>query len=170
MGLVAIQEDQMIKEYLIHSYLYYILNESIISDTEYDTLCRHIDANWSTHQSVWKKYVSRADLKAGTGFTLFVTPDEEGNTVPNYPKEIVEEAETRLAEFRAKMVLTYQTSADNSEDLYATLQSAEDWFLDGIEVDYKHFFKCVPAKRKMALAVIARIRKERKDGKEKEVA
>ena len=155
----------MIKEYVINSYLYYILNESIITDTEYDTLCRQLDANWSTHQSVWKKYISRNDLKAGTGFALFVTPDEEGKAVPNYPKEIVEEAETRLAEHRAKIVLEYRTSSDNAEDLYAVLQSAEDWFLDGIEVDYKHFFKCVPSKRKMALAVIDRIRKERKDGK-----
>jgi hypothetical protein len=114
--------------------------------------------------------VSRADLKAGTGFTLFVEPDEEGKSVPNYPKEIVEEAETRLAEHRANVVMTYQTSADNPEDLYATLQSAEDWFLDGIEVDYKHFFKCVPAKRKMALAVIERIRNERKSDNEKEIA
>jgi hypothetical protein len=170
MGLVALQEGIMIKEYLIHSYLYYILNESIISDTEYDTMCRQLDANWNTHQSVWKKYVSRADLKAGTGFTLFVEPDEEGKSVPNYPQEIVEEAETRLADYRANMVMNYQTSADNAEDLYATLQSAEDWFLDGIEVDYKHFFKCVPAKRKMALAVIERIRKERKGRKETEAA
>lgn len=160
----------MIKEYLIHSYLYYIQNESIISDAEYDTLCRQLDANWNTHQSVWKKYVSRADLKAGTGFTLFVTPDEEGKSVPNYPQEIVEEAETRLAEHRANMVMNYQTSADDPEVLYADLKDAEDWFLTGLEIDYRHFFKCVPAKRKMALAVIERIRAERNKPKEKEVA
>jgi hypothetical protein len=157
----------LIKEYLIHSYLYYILNESIISDDEYDTMCRQLDMNWSNYQSVWKKYVSRADLKAGTGFALFVSPDEEGNAKANYPKEIAEEAETRLAEFQASKVLEYRTPTDDPDVLYADLKDAQDWFLDGIEVDYNHFFKDVPAKRKMALAVIARIRKERKDATKK---
>jgi hypothetical protein len=167
MGLVAVQEEIMIKEYLIHSYLYYILNESIITDDEYDTMCRQLDMNWSNYQSVWKKYVSRADLKAGTGFALFVSPDEEGNPKANYPKEIAEEAETRLAEYRATTVLTYHTSTSDADVLYADLKDAQDWFLDGIEVDYNHFFKTAPAKRKMALGVIERIRKERKDAAKK---
>ncbi len=150
-----------IKEYLIHSYLYYVMNESVISDAEYDTLCRQLEANFATYQSIWKKYISLNDLKAGTGYNLFV--DESGY---KYPKEIIEAAETRLAEHRAQRVLGYRVTTNDPEMLYLSLRLAEDWFLTGLYSDYAYFLKPDPHKRKMALGVIERIWKERKEDNE----
>jgi hypothetical protein len=145
-----------IKNYLIHSYLYYELDESIISDTEFDCLCQRLDMNWPNQQSVYKKYISKADLKAGTGFSLFYDP-KTGRR--DYPEEIVAEAQTRLVTYRAKQVVTYRTVTDNPEELYEQLKDAADWFLTGLWADYKHFV--FGDKREMALAVIERIFKER---------
>lgn len=150
----------MIKEYLIHSYLYYEKDSSIISDTAYDNLCKNLLANWDTHQSAYKKYCSKNDLKAGTGFTLFYN-HETGKR--DYPQEIVEQADTRLAEYQARTVLEYRTITDDPEELYNELKSAKSWFLAGLFVDYNHFLKCNPEKREMALGVIERILKERED-------
>jgi hypothetical protein len=151
-----------IKDYLIHSYLYYELDASIISDGEFDKLCNRLLVNWPNQQSIWKKYISKDDLKAGTGFTLFYNK-EMGKR--DFPAEIVEEAQTALAKYRATAVMEYQTSTDNPDELYADLKDAADWFLIGIEVDYVHFYKENPVKKQMCLDVLARIWKERKNDK-----
>jgi len=147
-----------IKNYLIHCYLYYQLNESVISDEDFDKLCVRLLANWPTTQSVYKKYISKNDLEAGTGFTLFY--DHQTNK-RNYPSEIIKDAETKLAEHRAQRVLQYRVTTNDPDMLYLSLKDAEDWFLIGLEVDYKHFLR--GHKQKMALGVIERIWKERKD-------
>jgi len=145
-----------IKNYLIHCYLYYELNESIISDEDFDKLCVRLLANWPTQQSVYKKYISKNDLEAGTGFTLFY--DHETNK-RDYPSEIIETAQTKLAEHRAQRVLRYRVTTNDPDMLYLSLKDCEDWFLIGLEVDYKHFLR--GHKQKMALGVIERIWKER---------
>jgi len=156
-----------IKNYLIHSYLYYECDESIIPDSEFDQLCRRLLMNWSTQQSAYKKYISKHDLEAGTGFTLFYN-HQTGKR--DYPSEIVVEAQTRLAEWQAKKCEEYRTVSDNPDELYEDLKDAKGWFLAGLFVDYNYFLKENPKKRKMALAVIERIFKERKDGQEGEAA
>lgn len=151
----------MIKDYLIHCYLYYGLGAAVISDVEFDKLCKNLLANWRTQQSAYKKYISTNDLEAGTGFTLFYD-HETGKR--NYPKEIIEEAESRLVNHRAGKVLSYRVTTDNEDLLYSELKSCSSWFLIGLQADYTHFLKCNPSKQKMALRVIERILKERKDG------
>jgi hypothetical protein len=146
-----------IKNYLVHCYLYYELNESIISDEDFDRLCVRLLANWPNQQSSYKKYISKNDLEAGTGFTLFY--DHETNK-RDYPSEIVTLAETKLVNHRAHRVLTYRVTTNDPEMLYLSLKDAEDWFLLGLEIDYTHFLK--DDKKKMALGVIERIWKERK--------
>jgi hypothetical protein len=136
------------------------MDDSIISDTEFDKLCKDLLANWSIQVSGYKKYVSKNDLEAGTGYTLFYN-HETGKR--DYPEEIKEAAEDRLMEYRAKSVVEYHTSSDDPDELYADLEDATTWFLIGLQVDYKHFFKCNPKKQKMALGVIERILKERED-------
>jgi hypothetical protein len=153
----------LIKNYLIHCYLYYEKNESIISDTDFDKMCSRLLANWNNYQSAYKKYISKNDLAAGTGFTLFY---DHKTGKRNYPKEIVEEAETKLARSQANQVLDYRVTTDDPDDLYIDLKDAEDWFLVGLSVDYRHFLKCNPAKQKMALAVVERILEERMEGEE----
>lgn len=60
-----------IREYAAHSYLYYIKDTSIISDGDFDSICKFILENFD-----WIKpfdindYIDRESMKAGTGFNI----------------------------------------------------------------------------------------------------
>jgi hypothetical protein len=139
------------------------MDESIISDADFDKLCKNLLETWDTQVSGYKKYISKADLMAGTGFSLFYDPE---TTRRDYPKEIIKEATDRLMTYRAKTVVEdhmYRSITDDPEELYESLKDSADWFLIGLQVDYKHFLKCNPSKQRMALGVIERILKERKN-------
>ena len=60
-----------IREYCLHSYLYYDHDISIIDDTDYDTLCKWLNENlqWL---SIWdiNDYLDAESLSAGTGYGL----------------------------------------------------------------------------------------------------
>ena len=156
-----------IKNYLVHCYLYYELDESIVSDEDFDRLCVRLLANWPNTQSVYKKYISKNDLSSGTGFTLFY--DHKTNK-RNYPTEIVTEAKTKLAQHQALQVVKYRVITNDPDMLYLSLKDAQDWFLIGLYADYKYFLKPNPHKRKMACGVIERIWRERKNGQDTEAA
>lgn len=60
-----------IRAYAAHSYLYYEKDESIISDREFDALCKFLLENYE-----WIKpfdlndYLDRGSLEAGSGFAI----------------------------------------------------------------------------------------------------
>jgi NAD-dependent DNA ligase len=57
-----------VARFLVHSYLYYVLNDSIISDPEFDKLSRYLLQNWSKIEHPHKRFITEVDLQAGTGF------------------------------------------------------------------------------------------------------
>ena len=62
--------NMLVPYYLMYSYAYYKENESLISDTEYDDICKKIIEKWDniTH---WHKSLLTLDaLKAGTGYDI----------------------------------------------------------------------------------------------------
>ena len=62
--------NMLVPYYLMYSYAYYKENESLISDTEYDNICKQIIEKWDniTH---WHKSLLTLDaLKAGTGYDI----------------------------------------------------------------------------------------------------
>ena len=62
--------NMLVPYYLMYSYAYYKENESLISDTEYDDICKQIIEKWDniTH---WHKSLLTLDaLKAGTGYNI----------------------------------------------------------------------------------------------------
>lgn len=71
-----------VKAYLVHSYLYYKLDSSVISDTEYDALCKKLLDTDEYHP-----LIDREALAAGSGYSI-----------SEYPPEIIEEAERLLEE------------------------------------------------------------------------
>jgi hypothetical protein len=73
-------------QYLIHSYLYYICNRPVISDEEFDKICKHLLDNWDDINHMHKHLLCREDLQAGTGFAI---------KYDDYP-EIVKSCATRL--------------------------------------------------------------------------
>jgi hypothetical protein len=60
----------MLQRFLTASYAYYRLNESVMSDSEYDHHARTLLLHWSEFDHVHKHLVTEADLEAGTLYGL----------------------------------------------------------------------------------------------------
>ena len=62
--------DRCVSWYLVHSFLYYQCDTSLISDDEYDMLCKRLFKEWSKIKHKHKKLLDKDSLKAGSGFHL----------------------------------------------------------------------------------------------------
>ena len=60
----------LVPYYLMHSYLYYVMNEPIISDMEYDELCKELKDKWDSIEHYHKHLIDKQSLGAGTGYQL----------------------------------------------------------------------------------------------------
>ena len=60
----------LVPYYLMHSYLYYVINEPIISDMEYDELCKELKDKWDSVEHYHKHLIDKQSLGAGTGYQL----------------------------------------------------------------------------------------------------
>ncbi len=60
----------LVPYYLMHSYLYYVMNEPIISDIEYDELCKELKDKWDSIEHYHKHLIDKQSLGAGTGYQL----------------------------------------------------------------------------------------------------
>ena len=70
----------LIPWYLILSYAYYIEDESLVTDTEYDNICRRLLDKFDEMEHRHKHLISKDDLAAGTGYTL---------TKKDYPQIVI---------------------------------------------------------------------------------
>lgn len=62
--------DKLVAVYLVSSFCYHRLNESIISDEDYDQVCRRLLANYESITHRHKKHLDKGSLKAGSGFHI----------------------------------------------------------------------------------------------------
>ena len=60
----------LVPYYLMHSYLYYVMNDPIIEDIEYDELCRELKEKWDSVEHYHKHLIDKQSLGAGTGYQL----------------------------------------------------------------------------------------------------
>lgn len=65
-----LNKSSCIAWYLISSYGYYKLDESLLSDDVFDNICKYMEANWDNLTHRLKKYVDRESLSAGTGYNI----------------------------------------------------------------------------------------------------
>lgn len=56
--------------YMMNSYLYYVLNRTVITDHDYDKLCKILLRGWRTAKHQHKHLVTMSDLSATTGFGI----------------------------------------------------------------------------------------------------
>ena len=63
-------KNMLVPYYLMFSYAYYQENESLISDAEYDQICKDIITNWSEITHWHKPLINLESLKAGTGYDI----------------------------------------------------------------------------------------------------
>ena len=83
MGLESVKElltmqdliDYTQRKIIVHSYIYYELNSNVISDKEYDALCKKLVALKEEYPDLWRtsEYYKQFgdDYNGATGFTLY---------------------------------------------------------------------------------------------------
>lgn len=106
-----------IREYLIHCYLYYKLDNCIISDPEFDALCKEILSG-----GIEDPLVSQEDLQAGTGYSI-----------AEYPADIIEEAEARL---KAHAPESKPAAGDDRQPFKFNGHPMETYLLLGMYIDF----------------------------------
>ena len=63
-------KNMLVPYYLMFSYAYYQENESLVSDAEYDQICKDIITNWNDITHWHKPLLNLESLKAGTGYDI----------------------------------------------------------------------------------------------------
>lgn len=62
--------NQAFAWWLVHCYLYYIADQPLLSDKDFDTLTGWLKASWSSVTHEHKHLVTMEDLNAGSGFAI----------------------------------------------------------------------------------------------------
>ena len=63
-------KNMLVPYYLIYSYLYYKRDTSLVSDEEYDSICKELYECWDRIPHFHKHIISKEDLLSGTGYDL----------------------------------------------------------------------------------------------------
>ena len=82
---MSIRIHRKIRQYLVHSFLYYQLNESIISDNYFDSICKEI---LSFLENNSEEYL----LPYQGILTSSLAGDASGYTIKKFPAEIISSA------------------------------------------------------------------------------
>lgn len=75
---ITVQPNQIIKWFLMASWLYYINDISILSDERYDLLAKQIYDSWDDLSSMHKHVIRKDDLMCGS---LYYLKDEDYPTI-----------------------------------------------------------------------------------------
>ena len=94
--------QQKIRQYLVHSFLYYQLDESIISDRHYDEICEDVLHLLETHTG--SSLLSYQELVKKS-----LSEDASGFSLRKYPVEIISSALHLLYQHNAVKSMTFDT-------------------------------------------------------------
>lgn len=61
---------QLVKYFLMSCYLYYIQDVNVLTDSEFDEMCKIILKDYDKIIHMHKSLISKEDLKASTGFQI----------------------------------------------------------------------------------------------------
>jgi len=78
--------NMLVPYYLMHSFIYYNMSDSIISDSEYDEICRELKDKWDSIEHYHKHLVDVDALGAGTGYQLKYNKRIESASILLYNK------------------------------------------------------------------------------------
>ena len=94
--------QQKIRQYLVHSFLYYQLDESIISDRHYDEICAEVlqlmETQTGSSLMPYQELVKKSLSEDASGFSL-----------RKYPVEIISSALHLLYQHNAVKSMTFDT-------------------------------------------------------------
>jgi hypothetical protein len=69
-AILTANPNMLIPHYLMHSYLYYQMDDPVVSDSMFDTICKRLLAELDGLNHMHKHLVDRSLLVAGSGFNL----------------------------------------------------------------------------------------------------
>lgn len=55
---------------MVHSFLYYQCDCSVLEDSQFDMLCKHLYENWNKITHPHKYLLTKESLAAGSGFSI----------------------------------------------------------------------------------------------------
>ena len=93
---------QKIRQYLLHSFLYYQLDESIITDRHYDKICAEI-------LQLIENYAGASPLPYQEFVKKSLSEDASGFSVRKYPAEIISSALHLLYQHNAVKSMPFET-------------------------------------------------------------
>jgi NAD-dependent DNA ligase len=67
---VNTEGGKLLQAYLMSSFAYYHLNRSLMSDDQFDKLCKRLLEIFDSFEHQHKYLVTKEDLAAGTGFAI----------------------------------------------------------------------------------------------------
>lgn len=70
-----ISPNRLVPYYLMSSYLYYRKDKAVLSDADFDLLCKRILREWGDIKHPHKKLIKKGALEAGTGFSIKKYPN-----------------------------------------------------------------------------------------------
>lgn len=73
MELHNISNNRLVPIYLMSSYLYYECDKNVLTDTQFDYLCKRILDNWDSIDHMHKHLLDKESLKAGSGYGIEYT-------------------------------------------------------------------------------------------------
>lgn len=68
--VVGLRANLLVPHYLMASWLYYVHDESLMTDEAYDHCCVRLDAEWEQITHPHRCWIDRASLSATTGYTI----------------------------------------------------------------------------------------------------
>jgi hypothetical protein len=94
--------NRLIRQFLVHSYLYYRLDESLISDQQYDELAQKL-----------RKSLTPSEADANLTFKEYLgsinSAEASGYSIRQYPAEIISSALHLLYQNRFKNLMSFST-------------------------------------------------------------
>ena len=86
-----VNPNMLVPYYLMHSFIYYEINDSIITDYEYDEICRELKDKWDDVTHYHKHLIDVNALGAGTGYQVKYNKRIENASVLLYNNHNVKE-------------------------------------------------------------------------------
>ena len=94
--------NRLVRQFLVHSYLYYRLDESLISDQQYDELAQKLRKGLTPSETdanlTFKEYLGSINSAEASGYSL-----------RHYPAEIISTALNLLYQNRFKNLMSFST-------------------------------------------------------------
>ena len=94
--------NRLIRQFLVHSYLYYRLDESLISDQQYDELAKKLRESLTPIEAdtnlTFKEYLGSINSAEASGYSI-----------RHYPAEIISSALHLLYQNRFKNLMSFST-------------------------------------------------------------